>query len=379
MVYMDADNNLSSTSPYDLNEMEEVGSTDNVNIIVQYDVPGGTTRIYKVEKGGLTLLSDLGEKDMASGDTLRDFISYGAQNFPAEHYSLILWDHGNGWKSPGLRAQKRSIFIDQDNGTDFLSNYYVANAIKSAADASGIKIDILGIDACIMATIEAAYEFRNSASILVASQDLIQNKGWDYKDLLGRLAANTGMTPQELATNMVESYKQYAESPSYGWGDQTISAISLGSGVENLAKEVDALAQGLKTKMEDPSTRDAALALITGSRDAVQEFDLVTSPGTYADLYDFSRLIEGESASIQTALKNITIAEYHGTQRPQAHGLSIVFYDLPFAQQYSVYDSDYINYDQTTGKGSRIGFINDFSWDEMMHTYFNYQYPQMQH
>lgn len=379
MVYMDADNNLSSTAPNDLNEMKAVGSSGDVNIIVQCDTPGGTTKRYKVEKGGLTLLSELGEQDMAKADTLRKFVTYGAQNFPADHYALILWDHGNGWKSPRLPSQKRAIFIDQDNRTNtFLSNFYVAQAIKDGAQAAGIKIDILGIDACIMATIEAAYEFRNAAGILVASQELEQSAGWDYNDLLGRLSANPGMTPSELAINMVNSYKQYVESPAYGFGDQTISAISLGSGMETLAKEIDALAISLKGEMDNPSTRDSTLTLITNSLKTVQEFDLVTSPGTYVDLYDFSRLLEGQNNPVQAALGSVVIAEYHGNNRPNANGLSIVFYDLPVAQQYSVYDPDYKNFDQTTGQGSRIGFINDYSWDEMMHSYFSYQYPQMQ-
>jgi hypothetical protein len=97
------------------------------------------------------------------------------------------------------------------------------------------------------------------------------------------------------------------------------------------------------------------------------------------DLDDFSSLLEPAASltPVQEALRAITIAEYHGAKRPRAHGLDIVFYDLPKALDYSVYQFDYANYDPATGKGSHSSFINDFAWDEMMAEFFAYQYPDL--
>lgn len=382
LVYMDADNNLDAFSTQNLRQMQEVGSTENVTVIVQYDTRAGSTRRYKVERGGLTLLADLGELDMAKPDTLRDFISYAAGAYPAEHYALILWDHGSGWKKLAVPKTVSSILEDwSSNGQSApaLSNRLVAQAIKSAEDTAGIKLDILGIDACIMATVEAAYEFRNSADILVSSQELVQSGGWDYRTLLARLVANPLMTPSELASAMVTSYQQFAESPAYGWGDQTISAVKLGHDMEKVAQAVDSLALALKSAMDDPITRPATLAAISSARAAVQEFDQVTNPATYVDLSDFSRLLSGNNNPVQAALGNVVLAEYHGKERPGAHGLSVVFFDLPRALSFStqVYDSDYTNYDPATGRGSQIAFITAFNWDEMMHDYLSLNYPNL--
>jgi hypothetical protein len=381
MVYMDADNNLDQVSPYDLQEMQAVGSTANVTVLVQYDTRGATTRRYKVEKGSMSLLADLGEQDMADPATLRAFITSSVAAYPASHYALVLWGHGNGWKSDSLRKTK-SIFVDwTNNGTSApaTSNHLVGQAILAAEKSAGITLDILGIDACVMATMEAAYEFRDTAGIMVSSQDLVQEFGWDYKDLLGRLAASPTMTPRVLAANMVDSYRQYVESSAYGYGDQTISALQLGSGIDLLAQKVNTLALDLMVKMTDPTTRDTTLTTITTARAAVREFDNSVNPATYVDLADFSRLLEGNNSPIQKQLAEVVIAEYHGSLRPGAHGLSIVFYDLPRALAYSssVYDPNYKNYDTATGTGSTSTFINDFSWDEMMHSYFGYQYPTL--
>ena len=232
MIYLDADNDLSSWSSFDLNEMQEVGSTKNVTVILQYDAQGGklkdTTKRYKVEKGSLTLLEDLGELDMSDGATLQNFVSDTVKDYPADHYALILWNHGQGWRSVRLAGGgTKSIFNDYDNGNynSFLSNYYVALALANAQSISGIKLDILGIDACEMSVIEAAYEFRNVADIFVASQELVALEGWDYTDLLTRLVNNPRMTPVELSRAMVESFKNYYANSSYT--DQTIAALAL--------------------------------------------------------------------------------------------------------------------------------------------------------
>ena len=373
-----------------------IGSNSNVTVLLQYDTRTTPTRLYLVEKDRLELIRDLGELNMASSETLRDFITFCVKGYPARNYTLILWDHGDGWESgvdgngwqsgaevsnkAALAANPffKSLLVDWNNTnirTAPLSNIGVAKGMEEAQDQTGVRLDILGIDACNMATIEAAYEFRNLADIMVASQDLMQGLGWDYRDLLGRLTAAPRMSPVALARNMVESYQQFVESPAWGYGDQTISAITLGDGLEALAEKIDELALSLKAGMDDLTTREATVKQIDDARSEVQSL----VPPTYVDLYDFSTLLEqaGVVSPVVEALDAITIAEYHGSKRPKAHGLDIVFYYLPDAVKYSIYDFDYIDYDPETGKGSQSSFINNFNWDNMMQTYFQIRYPDI--
>jgi len=383
MVYLDGDNNLTTASNLDLEEMEAVGSSANVTFIVQHDTKGGTTKRYKVEKGSLTLLADLGELDMSAGATLRDFVSFSATAYPADHYALIIWDHGQGWKAANQGNLTKSIFNDVDNGntSNFLSNYYVAAAIAEAESAAGIKLDILGIDACEMSVIEAAYEFRNVSQILVASQELVSSYGWDYDDLFSRLVKDPAMNPKELSAAMVTSFKKYYEGA--GYTDQTITALALSalystdgaSTIGTLALDVNELALRLIVLMDDSTTRAATLTLLTNARAQVQEFDQEALPATYVDLVDLSRLLDGSNSAIEKSLDKLLLAEYHGSAKPKAHGLSIVFNDRSSPADTAVYDPDYRNYNPVTGAGSRIAFINQYNWDEMLHTYYGYQYP----
>ncbi|MBI5097013.1 MAG: hypothetical protein HZB32_05150, partial [Nitrospirae bacterium] len=214
MIYMDGDNNLSQAALADISEMEAVGSTRNVNIIVQLDLNGGiTTKRYRIVKGSRELISDLGELDMANPQTLTDFLIWVKDTYPADRAILILWDHGNGWDQgdgPSVPLQKTlySVLYDDDNHSAFLSNFKVTDAIKK----SGLKIDLLGFDASIMGTIEALYEFRELTDIIITSQEVGESHGWDYESILSTLTVNPGMMPEDLATTIVDAYRDFFEN-----------------------------------------------------------------------------------------------------------------------------------------------------------------------
>ena len=39
---------------------------------------------------------------MGDPNTLVAFVQWATATYPANHYALILWDHGNGWRSRAL-------------------------------------------------------------------------------------------------------------------------------------------------------------------------------------------------------------------------------------------------------------------------------------
>ena len=112
MLYQDADDKVLEQDIYiDLNEVERVGPTDRVNMVAQIDrYRGGyngdgnwtATRRYVIEpdddlsRVGSKLVGE-GELNMSAGETLVDFITWTAKNYPADNYVLILSDHGMGW------------------------------------------------------------------------------------------------------------------------------------------------------------------------------------------------------------------------------------------------------------------------------------------
>lgn len=376
MVYLDADNDLDPYASGDLAEMMAVGSTAEINIIVQYDgysTPSITKTAYryKVEKGTLTKLADLGEVNMASAQTISEFISYAASNYPAERYALVLWNHGNGWKSGSSAKQVSSILADWDNNgakSAPLDNNLVAKGIAGG----GVTIDMLGVDACIMATIESTYEFRNVARYIVASQELVQIKGWDYRDILTRLTSSPSMSASDLAIQAVASYK--AQSDASGLKDQTISAISM-SEIQSVATAVDAMSKSWKMAIPTPGS----LSKLTTARALVQEFDPYVDANTYIDLTHFATLLDGSASPVASAVKKAVIAEYHGPDRANSNGLSIAFFNLQkiynssIFLKMSLYDPAYINL--ATTRTNPVGFLDNTAWGTLLDSYFTLQYP----
>ena len=107
MVYLDGDNNIEGDAIADFLEMAEVGSTTDLNIIVQLDLLGGpNTRRFRVTQGmapsEVDALEPIGEANMGDPQTLVDFVQWAATNYPAERYALVLWDHGGGWRAGPL-------------------------------------------------------------------------------------------------------------------------------------------------------------------------------------------------------------------------------------------------------------------------------------
>ena len=89
MVYMAGDNNLDPDGVKDLKEMKKVGSTDQLNIVAQFDrAAGHVARRYYLRKGGIVTgdaVASLGDVNTGDPANLSDFINWGIKTYPAEH------------------------------------------------------------------------------------------------------------------------------------------------------------------------------------------------------------------------------------------------------------------------------------------------------
>lgn len=136
------------------------------------------TSVAEVTSKGLRTVWRSEEKlNMAESSTLASFLSYSMENYPAERYALILWDHGGG---PNEGACYDELF----NNTT-LSLPELQSALSTVGFSSFHKIDWIGFDACLMATVETAYMLENYADILIASQAEEPSAGWNYAFLKG--------------------------------------------------------------------------------------------------------------------------------------------------------------------------------------------------
>ena len=265
MVYIDGDNNLQYQATYDLEEMEAVGSTDRVNIVVMMDTLDllEGTHYYYVEQGEAAIDAEAGvndcdcdmfdddgkEKNMGDPATLTDFIVKSATAFPADNYVLVLWDHGGGWY--GVCWDDTSV-REEDGRIDRLTVHEVGTAIADAKEqleadeiVDDFKLAMLGYDACLNGMIEVAYEVRGMADYMVASVTSIPFDGWAYDLFLRNLTADPSMSVEDLGVNIVDTYVEYYSmclgAGVNGWGASQLSLFNVNE-VVGLAGAVNALA-----------------------------------------------------------------------------------------------------------------------------------------
>jgi pimeloyl-ACP methyl ester carboxylesterase len=263
LIYMAGDDRNPKGIEYaisqDLEEIKQVGSTGSVHFIAQTDdATGSASYRYRLRKN-TDLASDRverfdGDLNTGSTKTLVDFVQWAHRLFPARRTGLVLWGHGSGHddqnvyrairgsvspRTAARLAQRRLGFFSgtrrsileqgptrgygyDDTAGDFLDNGELRKALLQIRDILGGKIDLLGFDACLMAMIEVAYQIRDLANILVASERTEPGDGWWYSRAFGELPVRPATTPRGLAQAIVDAYRDAYRN------EMTLSAIDIG-------------------------------------------------------------------------------------------------------------------------------------------------------
>jgi len=122
VIYIAADNDLHPYAWKNIKQMENIGSNDNINIIVQINSPGslnGTKRyIIKNNKRLLVPAEEFqSNQKLNSGhpDTLIDCVAWAMEHYPADNLILNLWDHGSGVYDPGMARAVNSLDLFRMN------------------------------------------------------------------------------------------------------------------------------------------------------------------------------------------------------------------------------------------------------------------------
>jgi hypothetical protein len=273
MVYMAGDNNLDGAALRDIAEMARAGSTKDVNILVQLDrIEDNLTRRFRITRDGgfkKDCIESFGDTNTGDPQILYDFVKWAVDNYPADRYALILWNHGSGWwedaksRAAGPAAKKprrrlfrhafpqehRSICYDDTSGGDALDNRELRVVLAGICALLGRKIDLLGMDACLMNMVEVAYQLRDSVNVIVGSEIEEPFDGWPYTEILTRLTARPRLDAAALARWIVKSYLL-----SYAGKEETVTQSALDvARVEELTMKIGALSEALLAALETDS------------------------------------------------------------------------------------------------------------------------------
>ncbi|MGI5860885.1 MAG: clostripain-related cysteine peptidase [Myxococcales bacterium] len=355
MVFLNGDNNLDSYAADDLEEMERVGSDMYVNIIVLQDSSrNGDTRMLRINQGNSqTLNHPLGsEVDMGNWQSLRDFGVWAVQNFPARHYALIVWNHGDGWRSErAVRSPLFKGFSNDDTNTEegiSITNGDYARALSAITQTTGGRLDMVGFDACLMGMYEVAKATAPFARYLVASSETEPADGWSYDDFLAQLLANHNMDAATLGTAIADTY--FAESHY----NSTLAVTDL-----DTIPALDAAVTGFANALMASSSLYSS---INSVRNASQEFydydniDLADFADRVAAMSGASPALISAANAVAAQVRASVVHNKAQSDYPGANGLAIY---LPGRNDGT--DSAYFD----TGATWSI----DTTWDEFLQSF----------
>ena len=329
LLYSAADNNLERALVADVAELETVGSTKDMNVLVQLDRGkrpssmsdgwAGARRFYlnqDADKSRIDspVLDDMGQINMADPKVLADFITWGVKNYPAENYMLVMSDHGGAhW----------GALEDDSHGGALMSIPQLREALEMAEQQTGAKMAIVGFDACLMANTETADELAGSAQVMVASEEVEGGEGWNYNKIFSSksieklqtaLDTKFNIDPREVAIKMVNDTHGF---PSIG----TLSAIDL-TQMKNVTAATDEFAKAvLKTTDSMADIRSVINSTKDFSGYAKDQIDFAEKLIKNPNIKD-PALKETAQAMID-AVKSAVIAEQHSYANNGANGLQM--------------------------------------------------------
>lgn len=242
MMYLDGDNSLSDTSWKNLYDTEiglmNLSPNASINVIALIDgmskyesryYTKGKTYLYKV--GALTseeIDSDTlvgkssvnyskavswvyngsgfasQEVNMASGQTLYNFLNWAKSNFSADKTILVFHNHGGGpYKelTSSLESQQaeRSICEDLTNSP---GKYLSTKDISLAIQKTFGKVDLIVEDVCLECSIEEVYALQDATHYFIASPNSTLTNTYNYDKIIPYIS--TGASIADIGKKFVD-------------------------------------------------------------------------------------------------------------------------------------------------------------------------------
>lgn len=329
LSYRAMDNDLGDNAlrPH-LDNLEVAGSSAYANLLVFADgADTGDSRTYYIRHDRTPALNSpylfpggaQHELNSADPETLRQFVSFGFSRYPGKFKVLDVASHGGGYQ--GMCA-------DFDSSYAQMSLDQFGNAIKTGL--KGRKLDVLNLLACLMGAIEVAYEFRDVASVLVASEDNLMGDDvdlvLDYDRTFGAIAnlpSNVVASAKDLGRAIVSAaHPARARSGAF-----TLAAIDMDR-VAGVKRQVNVLSNALLAAM--PAKKALILAAWNGTPFMYRDSQGVSS---HRDIIGFCKLLQtrvndseirGAAHDLEDAVEGLIIHfRRKGPEKGLAHGLSI--------------------------------------------------------
>jgi hypothetical protein len=379
IIYVAADNNIwpALFIPPFLAGLARVGSSEHAKVVILTDgQQGNDTFLLELDGHSVRIVRHMGEMNMGDPTTLRYLIEYSSDS-EAEKKVLWMMDHGGGWR--GSCREEGQL---DDETMDLLTTPEFREALE------GYHIDVLIWEACLMQSLEVAYEVKDLVDYIIASEEVtmvsVPNVLETNEDPPHELLKYMNENPDASPLDLVRVYKGMYDPASLGLGiyisqligvGQTHSALDMDQ-IGDLIKSVDDLGKKLNQLL--PDKREEIAKARKGAREYTpapeQYMGLLKAVPIYVDLYSLAdkleiiddeeliEICEEVKANVENAviwMENLEItASMKGNP---SHGVTINFPRETIGVPIEVYESLAERY-------SELRFA-ELSWDEFLDRY----------
>ncbi|MHC1787426.1 MAG: clostripain-related cysteine peptidase [Christensenellales bacterium] len=320
----------------DLKEMMDAGAGENVRFVVQTGgtrqwavpeaIPADRISRFDVHSGDIFPVFEGPLQNMGEAGTLRDFLAWGLQNYQAQKYGLIIWNHGSG--------SINGVAFDELYDNDSLSLMEINEALRGHEGA----FEFIGFDACLMATVETAQAVLPYARYMIASEELEPGSGWDYQGLGSYLAGDPGADGAQLGKVIADGFL----ASNIKSDDEAITTMS----VTDLSK-LPALTEALDAvgwQMVEVMTGGENLSAVVKGIHKAENYGGNTPEEGYTNMVDIGAMMRGVedilpgAAQVLAALQEAVVYRVAGSGRQGSTGLS-TYYPLKVqgSQEYQIF------------------------------------------
>lgn len=244
LIYMSAENTLSSISESDLQEIRDgsMSLTEDDYLLVYYDrarrdeMPWLARIVNGDLRDSVSIVDmQISDKDDYASDphVFEKVLSYAYSHYPATAgYGLTFWGHASGWLKADSIAYTRAYGIDNGvNSTNQDMGYWMnIPTLRRVLEKQPHLEFILG-DCCNFMCLETVYELRKVTDYVVGSPAEIPDWGAPYDKIVPEMFKRQDAA-KGILTKYADAYKNYLP-------------LSLAK-----TSEMDALAEATRTVLE---------------------------------------------------------------------------------------------------------------------------------
>lgn len=229
IIYISAENSLSSFATSNLNDMAEASRQLNnrQRLVVFFDDRNSSIMPYIAEVKNGEIVKDehmVFSEDFYASDPekMQEILSYIMEAYPAKSYALDLWGHASGWFVTNdtiavnrnmAKPKHRAYGIDNGKNTSSNSGMWI-NIPTMAKVFSSLphKFKFIFSDCCFFQCVESAYELKDCTEYIIASPSEVPGEGIAYREVIPLLFNTSG----DFYKGIVDKWKEYTSNEEEG-------------------------------------------------------------------------------------------------------------------------------------------------------------------